>query len=75
MFRMMNSDTLDLGGKRRGPTHMERCRGYRCGHRVPPTADMQGEGAVASTAAVSLTLHSCPNTTIRFLPPLHLVQL
>jgi hypothetical protein len=43
VFRVMNSDTLDLGGERRGPTRRVRCRGHRCGHRVPPTADMQGE--------------------------------
>jgi hypothetical protein len=33
MFRVMNSDTLDLGGERRGPTRRGRCRGHRCGHR------------------------------------------
>jgi hypothetical protein len=44
MFRVMNSDTLDLGGERRGPTRRGRCRGHRCGHRVPPTRRMQGEG-------------------------------
>jgi hypothetical protein len=44
VFRVMNSDTLDLGGERRGLTRRGRCRGHRCGHRVPPTADMQGEG-------------------------------
>jgi hypothetical protein len=38
VFRVINSDTLDLGGKRRGPTRRGRCRGHRCGHRVPPTA-------------------------------------
>jgi hypothetical protein len=53
MFRVMNSDTLDLGGERR-PTRRGRCRGHRCSHRVPPTADMKGRGAIASTAAVSL---------------------
>jgi hypothetical protein len=40
VFRVMNSDTLDLGGERRVPTR----RGRRCGRRVPPTAGMQGEG-------------------------------
>jgi hypothetical protein len=40
----MNSDTLDLGGERRGPTRSGRCRGHRCGRGVPPTAGMQGEG-------------------------------
>jgi hypothetical protein len=40
----MNSDTLDLGGERRGPTRRGHCRGHRCGHRVPPTHRMQGEG-------------------------------
>ena len=44
VFRVMNSDTLDLGGERRGPTRRGRCRGHRCGHRVPPTRHMQGEG-------------------------------
>jgi hypothetical protein len=46
VFRVMNSDTLDLGGERRGPTCRGRCRGHRCGHRVPPTRRMQGEGEV-----------------------------
>ena len=44
VFRVMNSDTLDLGGERRGPTRRGRCRGHRCGRRVPPTDGMQGEG-------------------------------
>jgi hypothetical protein len=44
VFRVMNSDTLDLGGERRVPTRRGRCRGHRCGRRVPPTAGMQGEG-------------------------------
>jgi hypothetical protein len=48
VFRVMNSDTLDLGGERRGPTRRGRCRGHRCGHRVPPTRRMQGEGEVES---------------------------
>jgi hypothetical protein len=37
VFRVMNSDTLNLGGERRGPTRRGRCRGHRCGYRVPPT--------------------------------------
>jgi hypothetical protein len=45
VFRVMNSDTLNLGGERRGPTRRVRCRGHRCGYRVPPTRRMQGEGA------------------------------
>jgi hypothetical protein len=44
VFRVINSDTLDLEGERRGPTRRGRCRGHRCGHRVPPTRRMQGEG-------------------------------
>jgi hypothetical protein len=44
VFRVMNSDTLDLGGERRGPTRRGRCRGHRCGRGVPPTAGMQVEG-------------------------------
>jgi hypothetical protein len=44
VFRVMNSDTLDLGGERRRPTRRVRCRGHRCGGRVTPTAGMQGEG-------------------------------
>jgi hypothetical protein len=44
MFRVMNSDTLDLGGERRGPARRGRCRGHRCGRGVLPTAPMQGEG-------------------------------
>jgi hypothetical protein len=44
VFRVMNSDTLDLGGERMRPTRRGRCRGHRYGHRVPPTTDMQGEG-------------------------------
>jgi hypothetical protein len=44
VFRVMNSDTLDLGGERRGPARRGRCRGHRCGCRVPPTRRMQGEG-------------------------------
>jgi hypothetical protein len=40
----MNSDTLYLEGERRGPAHRGRCRGQRCGHRVPPAGAMQGEG-------------------------------
>jgi hypothetical protein len=48
VFRVMNSATLDLGGERRGPTRRGRCRGHRCGHRVPPTRRMQGEGEVES---------------------------
>jgi hypothetical protein len=56
VFRVMNSDTLDLGGERRGPTRRGRYRGHRCGHRVPPySRHARGGGAVASTAAVSLT--------------------
>jgi hypothetical protein len=54
MFRVINSDTLNLERERRESTRRGRCREHRCGYRVPPTADMQGEGAVASTAAVSL---------------------
>jgi hypothetical protein len=48
VFRVMNSDTLDLGGERRGPTHRGRCRGHRCGHRVPlqPTCKGRGSGRV-----------------------------
>jgi hypothetical protein len=62
----MNSDTLDLGGERRVPTRRGRCRGHRCGRRVPPTAGMQGEGdckgaalrtALATSLATSLTLY------------------
>jgi hypothetical protein len=45
VFRVMNSDTLNLGGERRGPTRRGRCRGHRCGYRAPPTRRMQGEGA------------------------------
>jgi hypothetical protein len=44
VFSVMNSDTLYLGGERRGPTRSGRCRGHRCGHRVPPTRHVQGEG-------------------------------
>jgi hypothetical protein len=44
VFRVMNSDTLDLRGERRRPTHRGRYRGHRCGRRVPPTDRMQGEG-------------------------------
>jgi hypothetical protein len=44
VFSVMNSDTLDLGGERRVPTRRGRCRGHRCGRRVPPTDGMQGEG-------------------------------
>jgi hypothetical protein len=44
VFRVMNSDTLDLGGERRGPARRGRCRGHRCGGRVPPTRRMQGKG-------------------------------
>jgi hypothetical protein len=45
VFRVVNSDTLNLGGERRGPTRRGRCRGHRCGYSVPPTRRMQGEGA------------------------------
>ena len=31
----MNSDTLDLGGERRGPARRGRRRRHRCGCRVP----------------------------------------
>jgi hypothetical protein len=31
------------GGERRGPARRGRCRGHRCGRRVPPTGAMQGE--------------------------------
>jgi hypothetical protein len=44
VFRVMNSDTLDLWGERRVPTRRGRCRGHRYDRRVPPTAGMQGEG-------------------------------
>jgi hypothetical protein len=44
VFRVMNSDTLNLGGERRGPTRRGRCRGHRCGYRVPPTRRMKGRG-------------------------------
>jgi hypothetical protein len=44
VFRVMNSDMLNLGGEIRVPTRRGRCRGHRCGRRMPPTAGMQGEG-------------------------------
>jgi hypothetical protein len=47
---MMNSDTLDLGGERRGPARRGRCRGHRCGCGVPSTAPMQGEGDAKGAA-------------------------
>jgi hypothetical protein len=50
MFRVMNSDTLDLGGERRGPTRRGRYRGHHCGRGVPPRASMQGEGDALRTA-------------------------
>jgi hypothetical protein len=46
----MNSDTLDLGGERKRPTRRERCRGHRCGRRVPPTTPTQGEGDAEGAA-------------------------
>jgi hypothetical protein len=45
VFRMMNSDTLDLGGERRGPTRRGRCRGHRCGYRVPLQPTCKGRGS------------------------------
>jgi hypothetical protein len=44
VFSVMNSDTLDLGGERRGPTRRRRCRGHRCGHRVSLRAACKGRG-------------------------------
>jgi hypothetical protein len=51
----MNSDTLDLGGERRGPTRRERCRGTPAAIRCPLHPTCKGRGAVASSAADSLT--------------------
>jgi hypothetical protein len=34
VFRVMNSDTLDLGGERREPTRRGHCRGHRCGRHA-----------------------------------------
>jgi hypothetical protein len=50
MFRVMNSDTLDLRGERKGSARRGRCRGHRCGCGVPPTAPMQGEGDTEGAA-------------------------
>jgi hypothetical protein len=70
VFRVMNSDTLDLGGERRGPTRRGRCRGHRCGHRVPPTRRMQGEGE-RQRPPLRLVLDSCgPFYTVRRAPRL-----
>jgi hypothetical protein len=44
VFRVMNSDTLDLEGERRGPARRGRCRRHRCGRGVPPTAPCKGRG-------------------------------
>jgi hypothetical protein len=42
VFRVMNSDTLDLG-REKEPTRRGRCREHRCSRRVTPTDGMQGE--------------------------------
>jgi hypothetical protein len=57
VFRVMNSDTLDLGGERRGPTRRGRCRGHRCGRKVSPTATMQGEGDGEGAALRTALVH------------------
>jgi hypothetical protein len=44
VFRVMNSDTLDLGGERRGPTRRGRCRGTAAGIGCPLRAACKGRG-------------------------------
>jgi hypothetical protein len=44
VFRVINSDTLDLEEERRRPTRRGRCRGAPLRPWVTPTAGMQGEG-------------------------------
>jgi hypothetical protein len=45
VFRVMNSDTLDLGGERRGPTRRGRCRGTAAAIGCPLQPTCKGRGA------------------------------
>jgi hypothetical protein len=65
VFRVMNSDTLDLGGERRGPTHRGRCRGTAAAIGCPLQPTYKERGAVASTAAVSLRAMLVGSATTR----------
>jgi hypothetical protein len=47
VFRVMNSDTLDLREERRVPTRKRRCRNTAATVGCLPTADMQGEGVAS----------------------------
>jgi hypothetical protein len=58
-----NSDTLNLGGERRGPARRGRRRRHRCGRRVSPTRHMQGEGAAKGVALRIALLVSMPVCT------------
>jgi hypothetical protein len=45
VFRVMNSDTLDLGGERRRPTRRGRCRGTAAAIRCPLQPSWKGRGS------------------------------
>jgi hypothetical protein len=60
----MNSDTLDLGGERRGPARRGHLRGHRCGRGVPPTAPMQGEGDAERAALRTALIRENWNSAI-----------
>jgi hypothetical protein len=45
VFRVMNSDTLDLGGERRGPTCRGRCRGTAAAIGCPLQPSWKGRGS------------------------------
>ena len=55
VFRVMNSDTLDLGGERREPARRVRCRGTVAAVGCPYRRHARGGGCVETAVAVSLT--------------------
>jgi hypothetical protein len=70
VFRVMNSDTLNLGGERRRSTHRGRCRRHRC-DPIPYAPHARGGGGAASTAAASLI---CQSSLEMSLPAVHFIS-
>jgi hypothetical protein len=58
VFRVMNSDTLNLRGERRGPTRRGRCRGTAAAIGCSLRAACKGRGLRRGCAAVSLRVRS-----------------
>jgi hypothetical protein len=70
VFRVMNSDTLDLGGERRGPTRRRRCRGTAAaiGYPLQPTCKGRGSGRVdrcGQSNGISSLLRSRPRLFVK----------